>query len=303
MNLHQIRYFVAFADIGTVTGASESLGVSQPSLSNGIRELEREVGVALVRRSGRKLVLTNAGSEVVQAMRRTLAGVDDIRLVVKRHGSTPVLRLAGSRALLQAVSPAIKAAMEARPRLQIRTYNVFHQHAVADMLLSGNADIGFGWLTEPHPALIQVPAGSVEQVLASPAGIGLPPVLTFADLDGVPIVRFRSSDCTDAFGDELKAVGATTNLALETDDDLAQMQAVRSGIGSAFVWRPIAAAFQDVEIRTFDPPRIIATAFRHLPSAPPGTLRALEILKAHCPLSASGPPTMLIRTPALDLAS
>ncbi|MCB1086793.1 MAG: LysR family transcriptional regulator, partial [Verrucomicrobiae bacterium] len=60
-NYHHLRYFWAVARIGSVRGAAEELGVSQPSISAQIRLLEESLGEELFRRSGRRLVLTEAG--------------------------------------------------------------------------------------------------------------------------------------------------------------------------------------------------------------------------------------------------
>ncbi len=62
MELRHLRYFVAVAEFGSFTQAAERrLHVAQPSLSRQIRDLEMELGVALIRREPRGLALTEAG--------------------------------------------------------------------------------------------------------------------------------------------------------------------------------------------------------------------------------------------------
>ena len=61
MDLYQIRYFLAIAETGSFSRAAERLYLSQPSLSTGIKKLERELGVPLFERGGRRTVLTPAG--------------------------------------------------------------------------------------------------------------------------------------------------------------------------------------------------------------------------------------------------
>src|SRR3989442_8931783 len=62
MELRHLRYFVAVAEAGSLTGAAgRKLHTSQPSLSRQIRDLEDEVGAQLLRRSARGIELTPAG--------------------------------------------------------------------------------------------------------------------------------------------------------------------------------------------------------------------------------------------------
>ena len=77
MELHQLRYFVAIADTGNFTRASERNHVSQPSLSQQIKKLEAEVGHKLFHRLGRKAVLTEAGVVFLERARRILGEVEN----------------------------------------------------------------------------------------------------------------------------------------------------------------------------------------------------------------------------------
>jgi LysR family transcriptional activator of nhaA len=64
LNYHHLRYFWAAAREGSVTKASEKLNISQPAVSAQIRELEQRLSEKLFARSGRNLVLTEAGRVV-----------------------------------------------------------------------------------------------------------------------------------------------------------------------------------------------------------------------------------------------
>lgn len=61
MELQQLRYFVTVAELGNFTRAAEKCLVSQPSLSQQIIKLEKEIGHPLIERLGRSLRLTSAG--------------------------------------------------------------------------------------------------------------------------------------------------------------------------------------------------------------------------------------------------
>ncbi|MEO6244844.1 MAG: LysR family transcriptional regulator [Opitutaceae bacterium] len=77
MELHQLRYFVAIAETGNFTRASERNHVSQPSLSQQIQKLETEIGHKLFHRLGRKAVLTEAGTAFLERARRILFEVEN----------------------------------------------------------------------------------------------------------------------------------------------------------------------------------------------------------------------------------
>ncbi|GAB7542518.1 LysR family transcriptional regulator [Cupriavidus sp. 8B] len=77
MELRHLRYFIAVAETGSLTVAAERrLHTSQPSLSRQIRDLENQVGVELLSRSGRGVELTAAGKAFIDHARLALTQVD-----------------------------------------------------------------------------------------------------------------------------------------------------------------------------------------------------------------------------------
>jgi LysR family transcriptional activator of nhaA len=66
LNYHHLLYFWTVARTGSVTRASEELRLAQPTISNQVRTLEASLGVKLLERQGRKLVLTDAGRTVLR---------------------------------------------------------------------------------------------------------------------------------------------------------------------------------------------------------------------------------------------
>ncbi len=66
MNLSQLYYFRKLAEVKHYTHAAEELFISQPTLSNSISQLERELGIPLFEREGRKIKLTKYGEEFYQ---------------------------------------------------------------------------------------------------------------------------------------------------------------------------------------------------------------------------------------------
>lgn len=95
MELRQLRYFVAVAEHGHVTRAAQLLHVAQPTVSQGLRQLERELGVRLFERSGRGVALTEAGERLLTdawAALRHVQRLGDLALLLDR-GDTGLLRV------------------------------------------------------------------------------------------------------------------------------------------------------------------------------------------------------------------
>ncbi|HMD62032.1 MAG TPA: LysR substrate-binding domain-containing protein [Opitutaceae bacterium] len=87
MELSQLRYVVAVADTGNFTRAAARSDVTQPSLSQQIIKLEREIGHKLFHRMGRKAVLTEAGTFFLERARQILFEVEGVAKQLQDHPS------------------------------------------------------------------------------------------------------------------------------------------------------------------------------------------------------------------------
>lgn len=108
MDLRRLRYFVAVAEEGNVGRAARRLHMSQPPLSQRIRELEAELGCALFARTPRGMTLTPPGEVLLVEARRLLDGAERARALVRRAAGGRVLRVGvlgpGEAALSAAVA-------------------------------------------------------------------------------------------------------------------------------------------------------------------------------------------------------
>lgn len=84
MNLRELQYLVALADHRNFRRAAEACLVSQPTLSTQLRKLEEELGVTLVERTPRKVMLTPAGQDAVARARRILTEMEGLREAARR---------------------------------------------------------------------------------------------------------------------------------------------------------------------------------------------------------------------------
>jgi DNA-binding transcriptional LysR family regulator len=82
MELRQLEYFVAVAEEANFTRAAERVHISQSGVSAQVRQLEHDLGAALIDRSGRTATLTAAGAAALEHARAVLASVDAVRHAV-----------------------------------------------------------------------------------------------------------------------------------------------------------------------------------------------------------------------------
>jgi LysR family hydrogen peroxide-inducible transcriptional activator len=152
-SLRQLQYLIAVADLLSFRKAAERCNVSQPSLSAQLAELESSLGVRMFERDRRRVLLTDAGRDLVERARRILADADALREAAKRAGDP----LSGSIRigiiptispyLLPSISPALRKEF---PRLKIvwieeKTSAVIaglNQGTIDAGLLAMEADIG-----------------------------------------------------------------------------------------------------------------------------------------------------------------
>lgn len=85
MELRHLRYFVATAEDGTVSGAATRLHVTQPGLSRQLRQLERELAVDLFDRTGGRLALSRTGRALLPLVRDLLERADALRVAATFH--------------------------------------------------------------------------------------------------------------------------------------------------------------------------------------------------------------------------
>jgi len=135
ITLRQMRYLVAVADTLSFSRAAELCFVTQPTLSAGIKELEDQLGVQMIERTRRSVMMTPLGEDVTERARRLLLDAAEIETLARTHknpfegdlklGSIPTI----GPYLLPRALPAIR---EAFPKLR-----VFLREEMTESLLDG----------------------------------------------------------------------------------------------------------------------------------------------------------------------
>jgi LysR family transcriptional regulator, cyn operon transcriptional activator len=192
MTLQQLRYFLTAAEKGSFSAAAESLHMAQPSLSDQIRKLEAELGVALFTRAGRRLVLTEAGRMLRPHAERTLAAseeaVESVKEVRTLTGGTVSFGTFGS-AHHYLLGGLIQDFRRRYPDVRVRVVGQ-NSAEVADAVRDGVLEAGLVALPIDDGGLEVRPSIREENhyVSASPQRVTKPK--TIEDLAAAPLILY-----------------------------------------------------------------------------------------------------------------
>src|SRR4051794_11723515 len=173
MDLRQLRYTLAVVDEGTFTAAAAACFVAQPSLSQAVAALERELGVALFDRVGRRVVLTAAGAAFVPAAREALRAVENVGAAVAAVAGV----LAGHLDLValptlavDPVPPLVGAFRRAHPGVVVRLAHPDDTGELLDRVRSGASELGITELPVAAERIVSRPLLRQELVAVLPPG-------------------------------------------------------------------------------------------------------------------------------------
>lgn len=163
MELQQLRYVLAVADFGNFTRAADFCHVAQPSLSQQIINLEKELGQKLFHRLGRKAVLTEAGSSFLDRARRILFEVDDATREIKdSHNLDRFIHVGAIPTLAPTLLPPVIALCRTQfPNLVINVREDFRDEQIRGVI-EGELDLAL--ISMP----VKDPRVSVEKILTEP---------------------------------------------------------------------------------------------------------------------------------------
>lgn len=289
MQFQQLQYFVAVAETRHFTRAAELVHVAQPSLSQQIKALERELGADLFLRARGNIALTDAGEALLPLARRILADADTARhevqeLVQLRSGR---VRLGATPSLCTGLLPDVLRAFHDRYpgiRLMIEESG---SHDLVRELARGVLDLALIVLPLPpaSPALTTVELLREDLVVVSspeaqaPGGPGRRSV-RIADLEGERLVMFRHGyDLRELTVAACRSAGFEPDFAVEGGEMDAVLGFVRAGLGVAVVPRMVATrSGRGLRVTPLARPglsRTIALAHRS-DVAPPRAARELQ---------------------------
>lgn len=171
MRFRQFETFYAIMTLGSASAAAERLGVSQPSVTKTLQQLEEELGYQLFERIRGRLQPTQEAHALLREAERAQAALSDLREASRRlrHGVESNLRLVATPALGHEVLPdAVSAFVEQHPRVRL-TISTHHSGDVFEELHKPayGFDLGFVFDAATKPASVgamQIGAVSIAAV-------------------------------------------------------------------------------------------------------------------------------------------
>lgn len=267
MQLHQLRYFVAVAEVRHFTQAADIVGITQPSLSKQIHALETDLGAPLFERVRGNIALTAAGEVLLPLATRILADVETAtrevqELVGLRRGR---VRLGATPSLATSLAPPVlRRFRDAHPTVDLRVEEGGSQDLVRD-LLRGDLDLALiimpaqgadpGLRVDPILRESLVVASVDEVPTASATG-----ELRITDLRDQPMVMFREGyDLRDATIAACREAGFEPSFAVDGGEMDAVLSFVEAGLGIALVPGIVLARRPGVRITPLAAPGVTRT--------------------------------------------
>ncbi|WP_296190186.1 MULTISPECIES: LysR family transcriptional regulator [unclassified Psychrobacter] len=157
MDLKQLNAFIAIADLKSFSAAASKTGLSQPTLSRLLKQLETDMGVELIDRYHRPLHLTEAGAFFYDKISAILTEIDTVTSMTQRLSAPSAsLNIGFVPSVLYGLLPEVIAKLkQSNPDIEVNLKDISSYQQI-DALKSGEIDIGFGRFAHQDPWIQQI---------------------------------------------------------------------------------------------------------------------------------------------------
>ena len=243
MDNRRLGIFLAVVDEGSFSAAGDELRMSQPAVSQAVRELEGDLGARLFHRLGRGVALTAAGEALVAPARQARRDLQVGRQAVEEVAGLERGRLDLACLPTLAVAPLaplVGAFRALHPGISVRLADPQDTRELLLFVRSGQCEIGLAERLEP-PGLSTVALGSQEFLAVLPPGTAAPDPLPLWDLAGRPLVAAPPGSSTRGLLDEaLQRARSAADVVVEVAPREALLPLIVAGAGAALLPSPMA---------------------------------------------------------------
>ena len=233
MELSQLRYFQVVARHEHVTRAAEELHVGQPALSRTLGRLERELGVPLFDRDGRRLRLNRFGQAFLTRVNRALSELADARREIIESAGLERGIVAVASETLRTVSDLLATFRQSNPGVRFRLYQSTASRML-EQLQTAEVDLCFASQPLEGALLKSVVLAEEEVLLAVPMNHLLAgrQRVRIAELESEPFITTRQGYWLRALAERLfNTADVQPNFTCESDEPAAIRGLISDGLG------------------------------------------------------------------------
>ncbi|SDN09651.1 DNA-binding transcriptional regulator, LysR family [Fictibacillus solisalsi] len=254
MEFRVLRYFLAVAREGSITGAADFLHLTQPTLSRQLKDLEQELGKKLFIRSSHRVILTDEGMLLRKRAEEIVDMVDKLEAEFRSMEETisgDVYIGGGETDAMKQIAHAVKDLQLSYPNIRYHLYSG-NEDDVTERLDKGLLD--FGILIQPADLskynYIDIPAKDVwGVVMRKDSPLALKNTIQAVDLVNVPLIcsrqaikqTFSTNEFADWFGEDFDKLSIVTTYNLAYNAAIM----VEEGIGYAITLDKIVNTSSD----------------------------------------------------------
>ena len=297
MDMTQQQYIIALAETDSMTMAARKLGISQPALSNWLKNIESQLGTPLVIRSSKSISLTPAGKIYLEGARKMLAirnrVYQDIQALNGQRNE--VIRLVGTpNGGAELFARLFQDLKQTHPEIELQFLEGYNRQAI-QMVREGQADIAF--CSSPTPdieGVSYIQPHTSRLVLMMPASYPMAydassrkrtdpfPTISLKDLEGYPFIM-PNADMSyyDSLMQRFRELGLHPRIIFQNANAKVIYDMVRGGNGIGVLSSRYFSPLDPVSPFNLDPPLVSygLTIYRKDAPLTPGLQLVLDYMK------------------------
>jgi len=263
MELRHLRYLVAVAEELHFGRAAIRLNISQPPLSQQIRQLEEELGVRLFQRTKREVRLTEAGKRIVSEAQQVLGRIDHFCKVAAHAGEGEIghLSVGVPGGISEILIETLRLVAQKYPGIHVELQYLSTGTQI-EALREGRIDVGFLNLPVLDSTLV------VEKIKSEPISLALPkghpltrrPRVPLKAIENEPMILFPrrvTPGLHDLLTGLCRNAGFSLNVVHEVDSIVGGLTLVSAGLGIAFATSGFQRLWPGITFRPLETTAVI----------------------------------------------
>jgi DNA-binding transcriptional LysR family regulator len=279
VDVRQLTYFLAVVETMNFGRAAEQLYIAQPSLSQAIGTLERELGVPLFHRVGRGIVLSDAGAQLIEPARQVVRDLEAAQAAARSvrglaRGRVELIAMPSPG--MEPLATLIRNFTAAHLAMTVTADAAFTPEDVIQAVKAGRAELGLlGAATPPHTGglrvlpiedqplvLISPPEDDAPRARTDPGSVDEPSTVAREALAGARLIVSTRGSLMRRLVDDVLASGVEARVVVEVEHRTSILPLVLAGVGHAVLpssWTSLARR-SGARVRRIEPAVLLRIA-------------------------------------------